>query len=227
MSQIGHIPYFSRYYCDFDIFMDRLELYFQLNNTPEEMKIKILIIALDEDIYTYLRHACYPELPMEKTFGEITDLLRQCASPKKSVYRARYEFYNAKKEPEVNIHSWLDNIRALSMKCKFGTDLEEILRDRFISGLPPSPILDRLCEENLEDLTLQKAIDIAIDKESALDAIKALKDAKKNDDDTENSSKSKRRRNRRKRGKNQQNDEQVEESKDVDLDTVDSIVFRQ
>lgn len=63
--------------------------------------------------------------------------------------------------------NWFARIKKLSIDCRFGGDLESILLDRFISGLKPSPILDRLCEED-ETLKLEDAVAIATNKESSL-----------------------------------------------------------
>jgi hypothetical protein len=66
--------------------------------------------------------------------------------------------------------TYYGRLKKLSVDCKFGEFLEAVLLDKFVTGLRPGQVLDRLCEEN-ESLTLQQAVDIAINKECALKEI--------------------------------------------------------
>lgn len=73
-------------------------------------------------------------------------------------------FNNVKQMRGESIGSWFARIKKLSVDCKFEEHFDSILLDRFISGLRPSPILDRLCEENEDTLTLQNAVEMANNK---------------------------------------------------------------
>lgn len=61
---------------------------------------------------------------------------------------------------------WYARIKRLSINCKFGDRFDAVLLDRFISGLKSSAILERLRDEDV-DLTLEKAVEIATNKESS------------------------------------------------------------
>ncbi|XP_046408462.1 uncharacterized protein LOC124172976 [Ischnura elegans] len=56
--------------------------------------------------------------------------------------------------------------------CKFGTMLDEMLKDKFICGLSRGPILDKLCEED-HTTPLQNILEMAIKREAAFSTMTA------------------------------------------------------
>lgn len=168
MSLIGEIPKFYSQHDDWQVFTERLEQFFEINDVAEDKKRAILITSISDDVYKLLRDVCHPVLPKNKTFDELCELLNKQFVVKTSVFRERVTFYNAKQMKNETISNWFARIKKLSVDCKFGDRFDEILLDRFISGLRSSPILDRLCEEDEDKLTLQNAVEIAITKESAI-----------------------------------------------------------
>lgn len=168
MALIGDIPRFYSQHDDWQVFTERLEQFFEMNDLAEEKKKAILITSISDDIYKTLRDLCHPLLPKNKTFDELVELLNKQFVVKTSVYRERVTFYNAKQMKDESIANWFARIKKLSVDCKFGERFDEILLDRFISGLRSGPILDRLCEEDEDALKLQTAVEIAITKESSI-----------------------------------------------------------
>lgn len=197
MALIGEIPKFYSQYDDFQVFTERLEQFFEINDVAEEKKRALLITSISDDVYKTLRDVCHPVLPKNKTFDELIELLNKQFVVKTSVLRERVQFYNAKQSKDESIANWFAKIKKLSVDCKFGDRFDEILLDRFISGLKSGPILDRLCEEDEDKLTLQNAVEIAITRESAM---KENHDANDDGDDDGGSSHKRNRggRNRRK-----------------------------
>ena len=118
-------------------------------------------------MYKVLRDLCYPLLPKDKTFEELVELLNKQYIKQKSVFRERVKFYAARQYATEPISNWFVRIKKLSVDCKFGNKFDDVLLDRFISGLRPSPILDRLCQEE-DTLTLKEAVEIAVNKEICL-----------------------------------------------------------
>lgn len=165
---IGEIPRFNSEHDDWLVYTERLEQFFELNDVVEEKKKAILISGLGEDIYKTLRDLCFPSLPKEKTFKELVALLSNQFVVKKSIFRERVNFYNAKQTKDETIASWFARLKKLSVDCKFGDRFSDIILDRFVCGLRPSPILDRLCEENEDKLTLNAAVEIATEKETSM-----------------------------------------------------------
>lgn len=196
MALFGEIPKFYSAHDDWQVFTERLEQFFEINDVVEEKKRAILLTSISDDVYKTLRDVCHPVLPKNKTFDELCELLNKQFVKKTSVFRERVTFYNAKQMRDETISSWFARIKKLSVDCKFGERFDDILLDRFISGLRSNAILERLCEEDEDKLTIQGAVEIAITKESA------VKESNENDnDDEDESSQPKRRGGRNRRGK--------------------------
>lgn len=62
----------------------------------------------------------------------------------------------------------------MAVQCNFGNQLEHILRDKFVTGLVPGLILDRLCEID-EKKSLQDMVDTALQKEAIIKEASALR----------------------------------------------------
>ncbi|GAB0092633.1 uncharacterized protein DMENIID0001_076400 [Sergentomyia squamirostris] len=164
---IGNIPEFVSSVHDWNVYSERLEQYFLVNDIPEEKRSALLISVIGNDTYKSLRDLCHPALPKDKPFEELCDLLKKQYGPQVSVFRERNNFYHAKQYDYESVSAWYARLKTLSVDCKFGDHLESILSDRFISGLRNPAVLDRICEED-ETLTLAKAVEIAMNKESSV-----------------------------------------------------------
>lgn len=167
MALIGNVPEFKSEKDDWSVYSERLEQFFEINDIPEEKRNAFLISSVGADTYKTIRDLCHPTLPKDKTFDELCDLMKKQFTIQVAIYRERNMFYNARQFATETVNNWFARIKKLSIDCRFGADLESILLDRFISGLKPSPILDRLCEED-ETLKLEDAVAIATNKESSL-----------------------------------------------------------
>lgn len=163
----GQIPEFLGEGDDWNVYYERLEQFFEVNNIPDEKRSAFLISVIGSNSYKTLRDLCHPTLPKDKPFTELCELLRRQFSPQISIFRERAKFYNAKQFAHENVTVWYGRVKKLSVDCRFGDTLEHVLLDKFITGLRPGAVMDRLCEEN-ETITLQQAVDIAINKECAL-----------------------------------------------------------
>lgn len=199
MALIGDIPRFYSACDDWLVFTERLEQFFEINDVADEKKRAILLTSVSDDVYKILRDVCHPVLPKNKTFDELCALLNKQFVKKTSVFRERVTFYNAKQMKDESIASWFARIKKLSVDCKFGERFDEILLDRFISGLRAKVILERLCEEDEDKLTLQSAVEIATTKESA------IKEDRDDDDDDEDAASSNQRCGRNRGGRNRRN----------------------
>jgi len=199
MAFIGELPVYYSGISDWQVYTERLEQFFEVNEIAPEKKKALLLTSLNEDTYKTLRDVCHPQLPKDKTFDELIELLNKQFVVRTSVFRERVKFYTAKQYANESIAFWFARIKKLSIDCKFGDRFDAVLLDRFISGLRSSAILDRLCEED-DDLTLQKAVEIASSKESS----KA--DSVNNDDDDENQSNKYTKRRNYKKKDNKQHD---------------------
>lgn len=167
---VGQIPNFNQYCDNWDTYAEILEQFFIVNSIEDEKKNAFLISCIGAETYKTLRDLCHPFLPKDKSFEELAELLRKQFSPQIAIFRERTNFYEAKQLPGENVITYYGRLKKLSVDCKFGEFLEAVLLDKFVTGLRAGQVLDRLCEES-ETLTLQQAVDIAMNKECALKEI--------------------------------------------------------
>lgn len=157
---------FHRNWSDWITNVQILEQHFDAHDFPEKLKKAALLELLDEYDYIQLRDLCYPIKLMDKTYDELFKIIYDFFVPKTSVFRKRHTFYNAQQEPNETVNDWFNRIRRLASECRFGDRFESVRLNRFISGLRPSEVLDRLFEEDIEALTMESALEIAAAKES-------------------------------------------------------------
>uniref|UniRef100_A0AAG5D920 Retrotransposon gag domain-containing protein n=1 Tax=Anopheles atroparvus TaxID=41427 RepID=A0AAG5D920_ANOAO len=169
---IGTIPEFIVNFDDWNVYSERLDQFFEVNEIPTEKRNAFLISSIGSDAYKSLRELCHPSLPKDRPFEELCELLRKQFSPQVAIFRERTHFYNATQNVGENVTQWYGRLKKLSVDCKFASNLEAVLLDKFITGLRPGQVLDRLCEEN-ETLQLEQALDIAINKECAITSTSA------------------------------------------------------
>ncbi|XP_053688497.1 uncharacterized protein LOC128737803 [Sabethes cyaneus] len=166
-NMIGSIPEFNGSVDDWNVYQERLEQFFEVNEIADNKRVALLISVIGGDSYKTLRDLCNPVLPKNKTFDELCTLLRKQYTPQVAIFRERTNFYNARQEDYENVTQWFGRLKKLSVDCKFGENLEAILLDKFVTGLRTGQIMDRLCEEN-ESLTLEHALELAVNKECAI-----------------------------------------------------------
>jgi len=164
---VGAIPTFRQDDDDWNTYSEILDQFFIVNEVSEVKKSAFLISCVGSDTYKTLRDLCHPALPKDKSFTDLSELLRKQFSPQVAIFRERTKFYNAKQKSGENVTVWYGRLKRYSVDCKFTENLEKTLLDKFITGLQAGQVLDRLCEEN-ECLTLQQAVDIAINKECSI-----------------------------------------------------------
>ena len=65
--------------------------------------------------------------------------------------------------PNETVNQWYTRLKNKKMNCKFGAQLEDMLKDKFVTG----KILDRICEEEHTE-TLTVIYEAALKKEASL-----------------------------------------------------------
>lgn len=164
---IGSLQPFNIGETDWNTYEEILEQFFVVNNVEDAKKPAFLISCIGHESYKTLRDLSHPVAPKDRSYEELTELLRKQFTPQVSIFRERANFYKATQMPGENATSWYGRIKKLSVDCKFADNLESILLDKFVTGLRVGQVMDRLCEEN-ETVTLRQAVDIAINKECSL-----------------------------------------------------------
>jgi len=94
--------------------------------------------------------------------------------PKKSYFAVRYQFYQARKSNDESVAQWGARLRDLASKCKFGSEMDIVIRDIFMVGMGTGKIQDRLLEEDASSAAVKfaKLMKVAINRETKANAIK-------------------------------------------------------
>lgn len=152
---------------DWCVYEERMEQYFAANYVEENKKVPVLLTIIGEQAYEILRGLCDPQLPKLKTYTQLCTILRNQFSKKVSVFKERINFYEIKQAENESIKNFYVRLKNKAIDCKFGSILNEVLKDRFVSGLSRGPILDRVVEED-HTKDLNDIVEVALNKEATL-----------------------------------------------------------
>ncbi|KAI5730820.1 hypothetical protein M8J77_000432 [Diaphorina citri] len=163
----GSIPVFD-HNNDWLVYKEVVDMFMLANRIEESRRVPILLSAIGEKTVQVLRQLCDPESPSCKSYVELCEILRLHFAPRVSIYRKRIEFYDLKQLPGESINQWYLRIKKLAMVCNFGNQLENVLKDKLVTGLQQGKILDELCEnEKGLTLTLPDTLETALNKEAS------------------------------------------------------------
>ena len=101
-------------------YVERMNHYFSANEITEESKKRsIFLVAIGAKTYKLLRSLIAPELPTEKTFAQLTEILESHFKPKPSVIVSRFKFNTRAQQQGESIATFLAELRNLSEHCEF------------------------------------------------------------------------------------------------------------
>lgn len=147
-------------------YVDRIEMFFKVNEVQSEMQLPTLIAVIGDEAYELLVNLSSPKKPAELTYSEAVELLRKHLQPSQSILAERFRFRQRRQASEENVASYVAELQKLARCCKFNTNLNENLRDQFVCGLSSDVIRQRLFAED-ETLTYSNAVKIANSLEAA------------------------------------------------------------
>ena len=122
--------------------------------------------------YNIIRNLLSPTDPKDKTFDELVEVLKGHFEPKPLVIAECFHFHKRNQAAGESVAQFIAELRRLARHCEFKTFLEEALRDRFVCGLGSKVIQN--CLLNKKDLTLQKAVELAMGMEAAAKEVTEL-----------------------------------------------------
>ncbi|KAG6446575.1 uncharacterized protein LOC115441210 [Manduca sexta] len=158
---IGNLNSFDHKENDWKIFFGKLNNFIKLNCIKNENLCAILLTHLSDESYRLVQNLVHPRQVEEVSWDELIKLLDGHFTPKRSTFADRAKFYDATRNDGESLEDWVARLRGLAIYCDFGTELETLLRDKFILGLKMGPERNRLFEQDLKSLTLSKALEIA------------------------------------------------------------------
>ena len=113
-----------------------------------------------------------PSLPKDKTFEDITEILKKCYQPALSVIAERFQFHKRTQKEGESIAEYVAKLKRLSTHCQFEAYLDDALRDRLVCGLRKESTQKQLLLE-----TFTKAVEMAQNIESVDKQTLAIKNA--------------------------------------------------
>lgn len=155
---------------DFVIFNERLELWFMVNKiTDEDSKANHLLSFLSTTAYKLIKIVCAPDALTSKKYAELVALLKIQFVRKTIIYKERKKFYEARQNDGEKVLEFYNRIKALAITCDFGANINSIMLDKFVVGLLPGPIFEKICDD-ASATTLAKCVELAQSREISLEA---------------------------------------------------------
>ena len=109
------------------MWQERLEQFFIANDVIEEKKVALLLTLIGKNGYSLLRNLCMPESPSNKTYPELTKLMKNHLQPAPSEITERYKFKKCVQGENEDVRPFCANLKKLAMHCAFGAELNNNL----------------------------------------------------------------------------------------------------
>lgn len=154
------------------IWLELWENFCDLNEvTSADGKKRVLLNYLSLPAYNVLRTSILPEKPKDKCLDDLLGLLQKNFEPTSIRFSAINKYESRCQLDGEDVGTFLQELRVLANDCDFGNALPERLLVRFVNGLKEMSIRKRLW--NIADLTLDKAVSIALQEEVVLKELKS------------------------------------------------------
>ncbi|RVE46453.1 hypothetical protein evm_008920 [Chilo suppressalis] len=133
------------------LYIERLEMYFKVNEVKKDLWLPNLIAVMGDEAYELLSNLISPYKPSDKTYEYIVKTFLEHLQPKRSVVAERYYYRQRRQFKTETILQYISELKRLTKFCNFGATLEENLRDQLVCGLASDVIRQRLfAEDNLD-----------------------------------------------------------------------------
>lgn len=162
---IGRVAEFNLKTGNWTHYIERVEMYFKVNNMAQDLWLPTLIAAMGDETYELLSNLTSPTKPSDKTYAEVVTVLREHLHPEPSFMAERYRFRQRRQDAGESVSQYIMELKRLARYCEFDKVLEDNLRDQLVCGLRSDIIRQRLFAEG--KLVYSSAVKIAIAMEAA------------------------------------------------------------
>ena len=104
-------------------YLERMEIYFQANDIPEDKRAAVFLSVLGETTYDLLRSLCSPTLPSAKTYDELADLLKKHLEPEPLIIAERFHFHKRAQTVGESVAEYTAELRRMAARCKWPRSL--------------------------------------------------------------------------------------------------------
>ena len=108
--------------------------------------------------YSTLKDLCLPDLPADKTYDQITQILKDYYKPKVLEVAETYRFHHTVQSETESVAEYANQLKRLAVHCNFGPYLTRALRDQFVGGVRSQTTKKKLLSE---DRTFDQALKVA------------------------------------------------------------------
>ncbi|XP_057318279.1 uncharacterized protein K02A2.6-like [Microplitis mediator] len=137
---------------------ERFDLFCVVNDIERNKIVPLFLTMIGAETYALLSNLCDPEKVKDKTYEQLSEVMKEHLEPKASIITERYNFKEKRQLEEESI--------------------KDTSRDRFVWGLKSDAIKKKLLSE--ADSTFKKTAEIATAVESAAKDVKKINGIKKN-----------------------------------------------
>ena len=134
---------------DFTDYCERLNFYFVTNNigqvagdATEETKrvadwekVAATISLIGKKTYSTLQDLSLPNLPADKTYNQLVQMLKGYYKPKVIEEGETYRFHHTIQSENESVTEYANKLKRLVVHCNFGPYLTRVLRDQFVGGV--------------------------------------------------------------------------------------------
>ncbi|XP_066955294.1 uncharacterized protein [Macrobrachium rosenbergii] len=160
MPYLGNVADYNPDLEDFDVYVERVQLFFTVNDIEEEKKTAVFLTLVGPKNYAILRDLIHPSNPNSKTFDELILVLKNHFSPVRSVIAERFKFNRRRQGSDETISDYVAVLKNMSSTCQYGDFLNDALRDKFVVGIADVEVQRELLRKN--DLSFAKAVELAV-----------------------------------------------------------------
>ena len=149
-----------------------VRIFFKINKVPDDTKLLYFLTIVGPKTYGLLKNLILPKTPESATYTEAVKAIKEHYKPQKNPIYERFVFYKRNQKSGESIADYVASIKALAATCEFGSNLEEMLRDRFIQGIANGETQHYLLTDATMDFT--RAVSIAKSREAAAREVEGL-----------------------------------------------------
>ena len=170
MSLIGNVGAYIESEEDFESYCSRVELFFDANSVKAEKQVSAFLTLIGAKTFSLVKDLVAPNKPSECTYKQLVDALKSHYRPQVVVIYERFKFYSRNQENGESVSNFVAAIKSNARTCDFGSNLDDMLRDRLVMGLRDQATQRALL--TLKDLTFAQAVEVASAREAAAKDVK-------------------------------------------------------
>lgn len=162
---IGNLEPFDVHTKNWPSYIRRVKQYILLNEVKAELQVPLLITVVGESTYALMCDLCAPVNPENKSFTELVKLVSDHLEPQRSEIAERHVFRLRRQRAGESMAEYLQDLKHLATTCNFGANLEENIRDQFVSGLANPAMRSRIFAE--KNIQYKEAVELGLALEAA------------------------------------------------------------